>query len=75
MLDRAVVSGVSITEFCSKTYKFTDDTVSFTHSAPKINVNTHLPSFFPDDVVVGVGILMSERGTHANAIYETWRTV
>ena len=51
---------LAITELWRNSHKFTDGTVSFTHSAPKISVNTGLPSF-PDDVAAGVGILLSER--------------
>ena len=51
---------LAITELWRNSHKFTDDTVSFTHSVPKINVNTGRPAF-PDDVAAGVGILLSER--------------
>ena len=40
--------------------KFTDGTVSFIHSEPKLDKNTGAPSF-PGDVASGVGILLSER--------------
>ena len=51
---------LAITELWRTAKKYTDGTVSFIHSEPKINVNTGAPSF-PDDVASGVGILLSER--------------
>ena len=51
---------LAITELWRSAKKFTDGTVSFIHSEPKLDKNTGAPSF-PGDVASGVGILLSER--------------
>ena len=51
---------LAITEFWRNAHKFTDGSVSFTHSVPQINGETNDP-IFPDDIASGVGILLSPR--------------
>ena len=54
------MSWMSITEFWKSAKKFTDGTVSFIHSEPKLDKNTGAP-LFAGVVDSGVGIILSER--------------
>ena len=51
---------LAISELWRSAEKFTNGTVSFINSKPRIDENTGAP-LFPDDVASGVGILLSER--------------
>ena len=51
---------LAVTELWRSARKFTNDTVSFTCSKPRLNAITGDP-VYPDDRAAGVGILLSER--------------